>query len=60
MVHPDELTPERMADELAAMLRRPRPRYEPAEHCGATVAAAILARLAAEPAAARALAAVAC
>jgi predicted glycosyltransferase len=57
MVHPDELTPERMADEVAAMLRRPRPRYEPAEHCGATIAAEILARLAAEPAAAPATAA---
>jgi predicted glycosyltransferase len=46
MIHPDELTPARMADELEAMLVRPRPRYEPAEHCGATVAAEILGELA--------------
>jgi predicted glycosyltransferase len=46
MIHPDDLTPERMADELAAMLRRPRPAYDPAEHCGATVAAEILVALA--------------
>jgi predicted glycosyltransferase len=49
MIHPDELTAARMADELAAMLVRPRPRYEPAEHCGATVAAEILAELAERP-----------
>jgi predicted glycosyltransferase len=49
MVHPDELTPARMADELAAMLVRPRPTFEPAEHCGATVAAEILAELAERP-----------
>jgi predicted glycosyltransferase len=47
MIHPEELTPERMAAELAAMLRRPRPEYEPSEHCGATVAAEILADMAA-------------
>ena len=35
-----------MAAELAAMLVRPRPRFAPAEHCGATVAAEILAELA--------------
>jgi predicted glycosyltransferase len=46
MIHPDELTPGRMADELAAMLVRPRPTFDPAEHCGATVAAEILAELA--------------
>jgi predicted glycosyltransferase len=46
MIHPDELTPARMADELAAMLVRARPSFEPAEHCGATVAAAILADMA--------------
>jgi predicted glycosyltransferase len=49
MIHPDELTPARMADELAAMLVRPRPRYEPADHCGATVAAEILGELAERP-----------
>jgi predicted glycosyltransferase len=49
MIHPDDLTPARMADELHAMLERPRPRYEPAEHCGATVAAEILADMAAAP-----------
>ena len=46
MIHPDALTPARMADELAAMLLRPQPTFEPAEHCGATVAAEILAELA--------------
>jgi predicted glycosyltransferase len=46
MIHPDELTPARMADELAAMLVRPQPTFAPAEHCGATVAAEILADLA--------------
>lgn len=51
MIHPDELTPDRMTAELAAMLRRPRPEYEPSEHCGATVAAEILADMAATPAA---------
>ena len=45
-IHPAELTPARMADELAAMRVRPRPAYEPTEHCGATVAAEILAELA--------------
>ena len=50
MIHPDELTPARMADELAAMLVRPRPRFDAAEHCGATVAAEILAELAERPA----------
>jgi predicted glycosyltransferase len=49
MVHPDELSPARMARELAAMLERPRPPYDPAEHRGAAVAAEILAELAAEP-----------
>jgi predicted glycosyltransferase len=49
MIHPDELTPARMADELHAMLERPRPRYEPAEHCGATVAAQILTAMALAP-----------
>jgi len=58
MIHPDELTPARMADELHAMLERPRPRYEPAEHCGAGVAAGILADMATAPRAGRALAAV--
>jgi predicted glycosyltransferase len=46
MIHPDALTPGRMAAELAAMLVRPRPSFEPAEHCGASVAAEILADLA--------------
>jgi predicted glycosyltransferase len=46
MIHPDDLTPERMADELASILCRPRPAYDPAEHCGATVAAHILVALA--------------
>jgi predicted glycosyltransferase len=58
MIHPDQLTPARMADELHAMLQRPRPRYEPTEHCGAGVAAEILAEMAATPRAGRALAAV--
>jgi predicted glycosyltransferase len=46
MVHPDELTPARMAAELAAMLVRPQPTFEPAEHGGAAVAAEILGELA--------------
>src|SRR3954462_7801148 len=46
MIHPDALTPGRMAAELAAMLVRPRPSFEPAEHCGASVAAEILGELA--------------
>jgi len=50
MIHPDELTPGRMAAELASMLGRPRPTFEPAEHRGAAVAAEILAELAARPA----------
>jgi predicted glycosyltransferase len=59
MIHPEELTPARMADELAAMLVRPRPWIEPAEHAGATVAAEILAELADRPLAARRAAALA-
>lgn len=58
MIHPDELSPARMADELAAMLERPRPPYVAAEHRGAAVAAGLLAGLAAERAALRAIAAV--
>jgi predicted glycosyltransferase len=47
MIHPDELTPARMADELAAMLTRPRRTSDLTEHCGATRAADILGAMAA-------------
>ncbi len=49
MIHPDELTPARMGYELAAILERPRPDYNPDEHQGAAHAAEILAELAATP-----------
>jgi predicted glycosyltransferase len=46
MIHPDELTPARMADELAAMLARPRRTSDLAEHCGASRAADVLGTMA--------------
>jgi predicted glycosyltransferase len=46
MIHPDELTPARMADELAALLARPRRTSDLAEHCGASRAAEVLGTMA--------------
>jgi len=48
MIAPDQLTAARMADELHALLGRPRRAFDPGQHCGAATAARILCQLAAD------------
>jgi predicted glycosyltransferase len=49
MIAPEQLTPARMADELHALLHRPRRPFDPTQHCGAATAARILCDLAENP-----------